>query len=493
MKISIITVFPELHEPFIKLSLIGKAIEKGIVECQIIRLSSLVSPKERIDEPTCGPGSGMIIKPELIQKAIEQGESTFGPGFKIFFSPQGIKLDQRVLRNLGHEFFGEISSYPSTSLEQTKTSSEKILIQAAHPSPEPCRRVEGLKNSLSTPNHLILICSRYEGIDVRVEEHFADLILSIGDYVLMGGDVPAQVFLEGILRLLPGIVGKQESVQEESFSKALLDHPEYGLPVEWQGMKIPDIVLSGNHGKIAAWRKEEACKKTVMKRFDWFRANNPTKEEIACAKKFIPRHYMAVMHTQIMLKGGLMGESSIASLDIHDIARSCTTYGIENFFIVSPLKDQRAILDTFLNFWRSPEGIEYNQSRHKSIQIVRPIDSLDDVIKEITEKEGKKPLLIATSAKEYQNIQSIDYQSQSLVWQHDQPILFIFGTGQGLANIVLDRCDYLLAPIYGMTDYNHLSVRAAASIILDRWMGLYARKKPHVLLRLPLHSDNKQS
>ncbi len=456
MNISIITVFPEIHEPFIAASLLGKAIEKGLITCNLIRLSSLIPPKERIDEPTAGPGSGMIIKPELMQKAIEQAEQMYGSGIKIFFSPQGIKLDQRILRQLSKELFGEQVQDPSYA----KATEDK-----------------------RAGDHLILVCSRYEGIDARVEEHYADLVLSIGDYVLMGGDIPAQVFLEGILRLLPGIVGKQESVEEDSFSGALLDHPEYGLPVTWKGMEIPEIVLSGNHGKIAAWRKEEACKKTVKNRFDWFIANNPSKEQIASARKVIPRHYLAVMHTQIVLKGGTVGESSIASLDIHDVARSCATYGIENFFIVSPLKDQRSILDTFLGFWRSQEGMEYNQSRFKSMQIVEPVSSLDAVIEAIRTKEGKEPLLIATSAKRHENVPSIDYHSQSMVWDHDRPVLFIFGTGQGLADVVLNRCDYLLLPLYGLSDYNHLSVRAAVSIILDRWVGLDARVEPGPLLK----------
>lgn len=454
MKISIITVFPEIHEPFIAASLLGKAIEKGVLSCNVIRLSSLVPPKERIDEPTAGPGAGMIIKPVLMQKAIDQAEQQYGPGVKIFFSPQGVKLDQRVLRQLSKELFSQPQEVSEVSSEAT------------------------LKN-----DHLILICSRYEGIDARVEEHYADLVLSIGDYVLMGGDIPAQVFLEGILRLLPGIVGKQASVEEDSFSGALLDHPEYGLPVEWEGKKIPDIVLSGNHAKIEAWRKEEACKKTLKKRFDWFITNSPTEEQVAYARSVIPRHYLAVMHTQIVLKGGQIGESSIASLDIHDVARSCATYGIEQFFIVSPLKDQRSILDTFLGFWRSQEGMEYNQSRFKSMQIVEPISSLTDVIEAIRAKEGKEPLIIATSAKQHNNVPAIDYHCQSMIWDYDRPILFIFGTGQGLADVVLDRCDYLLLPIYGLSSYNHLSVRAAVSIILDRWLGLDARVEPTMLLR----------
>jgi len=189
----------------------------------------------------------------------------------------------------------------------------------------------------------------------------------------------------------------------------------------------------------------------------------------------IPPHYVALMHTEIALKGGRVGETSITSLDIHDVARSSATYGIKNYFIVSPLKDQQVILKTFLDFWHSEEGKQYNKSRFDAVELVQPASQLADVIAAIEEKEGKKPLLIATSAKPHQATVSLDYASQGRVWQKDRPVLLLFGTGQGLSDELLKRCDFLLLPIEGMTPYNHLSVRAAVAITLDRWLGLQPR------------------
>jgi tRNA (guanine37-N1)-methyltransferase len=155
--------------------------------------------------------------------------------------------------------------------------------------------------------HLILVCPRYEGVDARVEEYYADKVISIGDYVLMGGDLPAQVFIEALLRHLPGVVGNESSVEQESFTGPFLDYPEYGLPVEWKGMEIPEVVRSGDHQRIAKWRCEQACKKTILKRFDWFVSSSPSKKDLALCLEMIPPHYVVLMHTQVNLKVGHIG------------------------------------------------------------------------------------------------------------------------------------------------------------------------------------------
>ena len=439
-----------MFDSFLNLSLIARATEKKLVEFNVVRFSDMVQVKERIDEPTCGPGSGMIIKPEVIQKAIEECENKWGKGYKIFFSPQGKKLNQKMIKILAAKFF---QSEHSVSVDQASSDTKKDF-------------------------HLILVCPRYEGMDERVQDYYADLVLSIGDYVLMGGDIPAQVFLEGVLRFLPGVVGKQESVEKESFSSAFLDYPEYGLPVEWKNEKVPEVVLSGNHAEIEKWRNLQAAKKTVENRFDWFKKSFPSFEEIKTAKQFIPNHYVALMHTQVLVKDGIGGNTSIASLDIHDIARSSATYGIKNYFIVTAIQDQRKILDTFLNFWLSKEGKEYNLSRFNAVNRVCPAQNLDDVVNQIREKEQKEPLIITTSAKDAASqdgadkTEFIDYFSQGKVFEKNRPVLIVLGTGQGLNEEVIRRSDYLLAPVKGLTDYNHLSVRSAAAIIMDRWLGL---------------------
>ncbi|MFH1831899.1 MAG: RNA methyltransferase [bacterium] len=467
MKISIVTVFPELYTQFFTTSILGRAIEKNLIEFNLVRLSDFVKPKERIDEPTCGPGPGMIIKPDVLERALMACEEKWGTGYRIFFSPQGVTLNQNILKDLAQQ----IAPERKLVFKQDCPQASEFAQDASQGSGE--NKVSGQKQI----EHLVLVCSRYEGIDERVLQKHADLELSIGDYVLFGGDLPAQVLIEGLSRLISHVVGTQESVECESFSGAFLDHPQYGLPVEWHGKNIPEVVLSGNHAKIEQWRKQEACRKTVLNRFDWFRSSQPNKQDVQLATSIIPHHYVAVMHTQVLMKDGSVGQTSVASLDIHDIARSAKAYGFKNFFVVSPLVDQQEILKAFLSFWRSPEGIDYNKSRHDAVELVVLVKKLDEVLENIYKLEGKKPIIIATSAKQTERAAVIDYYSQAIVWKHERPVLFLFGTGWGLCDEVLVQCDYILTPVNGMTDYNHLSVRAAASIIFDRWLGLQPRKR----------------
>lgn len=428
MNISILSVFPELYHSFLQTSLMNRAQKQGIVSFDSASFFEYVEPKQRIDAPPFGPGTGMLIKPEVVGRGIDTLEKKHGKAFKIFFSPQGKKLDQRLLRSLA--------------------------------------------DTLSTQKHLMLVAGRYEGMDARVEEESADLVLSIGDYVLMGGDLPAMVFLEGFLRLLPDVVGKPESVADESFSGPFVDYPEYTEPVEWRGKRVPDIVRSGNHGAIAEWRTDQAAEKSVKQHFGWLRSYPMNTDEKQRAFAHVPSHYVALLHGEVMLPEERVGTTSVTSLDIHDPSRSAKTYGIENYFIVTPLTDQKKVVQTLLDFWQEGPGFEYNRQRFEAVKSTRLADDLDEVIAYIEKKEGVRPLVIATSAKKNEHAQTISYYDQSVVWQHNRPVLLIFGTGKGLSPQVIDRCDYLLLPVEGFTDFNHLSVRSAVAIVLDRWLGL---------------------
>ncbi len=428
MRITTLTLFPSLYEPFFSTSIIARAIQSGIVSLTTDDLFSYAEPKKRIDRPTFGPGTGMLLRPEVIQRAIEAQEATHGPAYKIFFSPKGKTLDQPL--------------------------------------------VESLAKTLQHKKHILCVPSRYEGMDARVEEEYADCLLSIGNYVLMGGDLPAMVLMEAMLRFVPGVVGKEESVQEESFSGPFLDYPEYTAPVEWHGKEVPEIVRSGNHAAIEKWRKEQAVKESVRSHFGWVRSHLYRKEDISLAKDQIPAHYVILMHDHVMLGQGRVGTSSVTSLDIHDIARSSCTYGITKYFMVTPLEDQQRIIETFLEFWRSDVALDYNPQRHEALKGLAYVDTLDAALKEIENDTGKKPLIIATSAKRHEEVPSISYYDQGLVWQEDRPVVILLGTARGLASEVLARCDYLLGPVEGFSSFNHLSVRSAAAIILDRWLGI---------------------
>lgn len=432
MNISIVSVFKELYTPFLQTSLVKRAQEKKAVTIQVAEFFDAVVPKQRIDAPTFGPGAGMLIKPEVVDSVIKEAEKKYGDAYKIFFSPQGKKLTQPLLEKIA------------------KKSQEK--------------------------GHLLLLPARYEGMDARVEKHYADEIVSVGDFVLMGGDLPAMMLLEGMLRLIPGVVGKQESVEQDSFTGPFVDYPEYTQPVEWHGLSVPEIVRSGNHKEIENWRNERAAQATVLNHFEWLRSSVLSSDDKNLSKKFIPSHYVALMHDQVLLgKERQEGTSSVMSIDIHDIARSSATYGVKQFSIVTPLIDQQKVVRHFLSFWKEGAGVTYNENRHQAINSVLVHEKLDEMIEHIRAIEGKEPLLIATSARPVEGIPTISYYDQGLVWKENRPVLFVFGTAQGLSQSVLDRCDYVLLPLHGLSDFNHLSVRSAVAIILDRWMGLNQR------------------
>jgi tRNA (guanine37-N1)-methyltransferase len=197
MNISIVSLFPELYQPFLATSLVRRAQEKNLISVNVASLFSYVEPKERVDAPTFGHGAGMLLRPDVVQKAIEDQEQAHGKSYKIFFSPRGQKLSQK-------------------KLQQIKEKSESF-------------------------GHIMMLPARYEGMDARVEQVYADEIISVGDFVLMGGDVPAMILLEGLLRLLPGVIGKQESVTHDSFNGPFVDYPEYTEPVVWHGLEVPDV------------------------------------------------------------------------------------------------------------------------------------------------------------------------------------------------------------------------------------------------------------
>jgi tRNA (guanine37-N1)-methyltransferase len=432
MNVSILTVFPELYEPFLRTSLIGRAQQNGLVSFHIQRFADWAEPKKRIDAPAFGHGAGMLIKPDMVEKVVEASEQNFGRAFRIVLSPQGERLDQQLLETIVHR------------------AQER--------------------------SHLMLITARYEGLDTRVEQEYADLVVSIGDFVLMGGDLPAMVLLEGMLRLMPDVVGRKESVEHESFSGPFLDYPTYTEPVEWKGRMVPDIVRSGNHGAVDEWRKQQAAQKTIRQRFDWFRSQpvSEADKQLGCA--YIPPHYVALMHADVLVGSEREpGVTSVTSVDIHDIARSSATYGIRGFSIVTPLYDQQKIVERFLHFWHEGFGKEYNESRYQAMKHTDVQPGIQDVIARIEKVEGKKPILIATSARPTGHEKEITYHDQHRVWQFDRPVLLIFGTGQGLSPELVEQCDFVLVPVEGCTAYNHLSVRSAAAIVLDRWLGLNPR------------------
>jgi tRNA (guanine37-N1)-methyltransferase len=220
VRIDIVTIFPGIFESPLRESLLGRAIGAGLVEVRVHDLRDATTDKHRqVDDESYGGGPGMVMKPEPVFAAVESLGS--GDRRTLLLSPAGRRLDQDLARQL-----------------------------AAEP-------------------RLVLICGRYEGVDERVVEGLPAEEVSIGDYVVAGGEVPALVVLEAVTRLVPGVIGREESHERDSFGEeGVLDHPHYTRPAEFRGMRVPETLLSGNHAEIERWRREAALEKTRRNRPD---------------------------------------------------------------------------------------------------------------------------------------------------------------------------------------------------------------------------------
>jgi tRNA (guanine37-N1)-methyltransferase len=220
VRIDIITIFPGIFDSPLRESLLGRAIEGGLLDVRVHDLRDSTTDKHRqVDDESYGGGPGMVLKPEPVFAAVE----SLGAGDRrtLLLSPAGRRLDQDLARQL-----------------------------AAEP-------------------WLVLICGRYEGVDERVAAGLPAEEVSIGDYVVAGGEAPALVVLEAVTRLVPGVIGQRESHEQDSFGDAgMLDHPHYTRPAEFRGLRVPETLLSGNHAEIERWRREAALEKTRRNRPD---------------------------------------------------------------------------------------------------------------------------------------------------------------------------------------------------------------------------------
>jgi tRNA (guanine37-N1)-methyltransferase len=237
MRIDIITLFPEICRAPLNESMMKRAQENGALELRIHNLRDWTNDKHHVvDDAPFGGGQGMVMKPEPIFAAVE-------------------------------DLRGE--SRKTSNAEQSKIENRepKIILM----SPTGRRFDQRLAEQLSQESHLVIVCGHYEGIDHRVVEHLIDEEISIGDYVLTNGAIAAVVVADAIVRLIPGVLGDEKSAHDDSFREGLLEGPQYTRPAEFRGWKVPEILLSGNHGEIAKWRKEQAKKRTRENRPDLLR------------------------------------------------------------------------------------------------------------------------------------------------------------------------------------------------------------------------------
>ena len=223
LKAKILTIFPEVFPGFLGYSLTGKALKEGLWQLEAVNIRDYAFDKHgSVDDTPCGGGAGMIMRPDVLGNAIEHN---YNGGKIIYMSPKGTPLTQAKV----HE--------------------------------------------LSKAENLTIICGRFEGIDERVIDEYGIEEISIGDYILTGGEQAAMIMLDAVVRLLPGVLGNSASTENESFETGLLEYPQYTRPIEWKNRRVPEILLSGHHENIAKWQREQALQITKQRRPDLLEKN----------------------------------------------------------------------------------------------------------------------------------------------------------------------------------------------------------------------------
>lgn len=218
MKFSIITLFPEVFEPILNSSILKRAQKKGLLEFELVNLRDFGEGKHKVvDDRPYGGGSGMILKADILSKTLSS-----------------------------------VKKY------------DKVILTSASGKPYKQKLVQ----RFSKLDHMVIVCGHYEGVDQRFIDKYVDEEISIGDYVLTGGEVPAMVIVDSVTRLIPGVLEKPEATAQESFSEGLLEYPHYTRPQEFEGKKVPEVLLSGNHQEIAKWRSQKSLEKTKKIRPD---------------------------------------------------------------------------------------------------------------------------------------------------------------------------------------------------------------------------------
>jgi len=253
MRINVITIFPEMIANAVGYGVVKRAQENGLLEIVVHNLRDFAhNPHRSVDDYCYGGGAGMLMKPEPLFEAVKS------------ISPQALKSPR------------------TRGSEQTSAASDDTKIILLSPQGE--LFTQDMARRLSLVDHMILICGRYKGVDERVHQNLITDEISIGDYILSGGEVPALVLIDAVSRLIPGALGDYESAQDDSFSEGILDCPHYTRPAEYQGMRVPEVLLSGNDKRIREWQRQQALMRTFQRRPDLLRSAPLSEEDLEFLK-----------------------------------------------------------------------------------------------------------------------------------------------------------------------------------------------------------------
>ena len=435
MRFTVVTLFPEFFAGPLTCAQIARAREAGLIDFDLVNPRDFsTSRHSHVDDRPYGGGPGMVMSAEPLAAALR---SVALPGRRLVLAPSGRPLTQAFARELALE--------PA----------------------------------------LTLVCGRYEGIDERLLEAEGLESVCVGEAVLNGGEAAALCLIEAVARLVPGFMGKEESGDAESFSDGLLEHPHYTRPEVYQQRQVPEVLRGGSHAAIARWRREASLKRTLTRRPELLR-EAPLDGADLNFLRGLPRPatlgrslFLCLLHHPVLDKAGKTATVSLTNLDIHDMCRVSRTYELGGVLLATPLDDQRELGQRLLDHWTEGAGGRANPDRAQALRLGRMVTGLDEAVSWVTGETGLAPKIVATCARtgyrpaRGRKERMIAFTPPALVrgWLKETPVLLVLGTSHGLAPEILERADAIVTPVRGFSAYNHLPVRSAAAILVDRLLG----------------------
>lgn len=429
MKFDIVTIFPGFFDSVFSFGVISRAVESKALEINVHDLRTYSADKHgKTDDTPYGGGSGMLMTPGPIGNAIGRIREKGLRSAVILTTPKGEEFDDRKAQEL-------------CGFEQ-----------------------------------LIILCGRYEGVDDRVSELYVDMKISTGKYINSGGEYACSLIVDAVSRYLPGVLGNTESLASESLTNGLLQYPQYTKPRTYKGKKVPELLLSGDHEKIRKWRRRESIKSTFIHNPASLDDARLSKEEDAFLKELKTgdspgfRVYIALVHYPAYNSRLEVVSTAFKSIDAHDVSRDATTYGVKKFYLINPVEEQRRLAGRLVDHWTEGEGRNFNETKSKAFGIISIMSTIDEAVGQIEEIEGEKPKIVVTDARFSDDMTG--YRAlREKIFENTEPFLILFGTGWGLTLETIKAADYVLKPISGYSEFNHLSVRSAAAVVLDRLLS----------------------
>jgi tRNA (guanine37-N1)-methyltransferase len=441
-RFTVVSIHPELVEGALSAGVVGRARAGGILDVATVNPRDFTRDRHRsVDDTPYGGGPGMVMRPGPLIDAIAAATARLPgvPARRILLAPGGAPLTQARVRQL--------AELP----------------------------------------HLVLVCGRYEGIDERVVELAIDEEISLGDFVLTGGELGAAAIVDAVARLVPGVLGEPASAAEESFTGALLEYPQYTRPAELAGRAIPEVLISGHHEAIRRWRRREALRRTARRRPDLLARHRFTGEDEALARELpeltpAARVAVALVHHPVFDRTGAVVTTALTNLDLHDIARAAATYGLAACYVVTPIETQRDKCAAIAEIWRE-EGKDHRLAALARVHAVASIaeaiahhgGSAGDGAASPADPAPVRVVATTASSERFAGLPRVapETLASALVADAGRTLL-LFGTGWGLVDSMIPEASQVLAPIEARAAWNHLSVRSAVAVVLDRLFGLRA-------------------